>query len=70
MITIGMLNTPIIKPIMGKRCMFLDMLSKLALFDNLCTGIIVKNEIISIIDLITKKYRPPINTVQENNNWR
>ena len=70
MITIGMLNTPIIKPIMGKRCMFLDMLSKLELFENLCTGIIVKNEIISIIDLITKKYRPPINAVQENNNWR
>ncbi len=70
MITIGILNTPIIKPIMGKRCMFLDMLSKLEFFENLCTGIIVKNEIISIIDLITKKYRPPINTVQENNNWR
>ena len=69
MIAIGVLNKPIIKPIIGKRCMFLDMLSKLVLFENLCTGIIVKNEISSSIDLITKKYRPPINTVQENNNW-
>jgi hypothetical protein len=43
--------------------MLLDTHSKLALFENLCTGIIVKNEIISIRDLKTKKYRPPINTV-------
>ncbi len=70
MVAIGMLNTPIIRPIMGKRCILLDMLSKLALFENLCTGIIVKNEIISIMDLMTKKYRPPVDTVQEYNKWR
>lgn len=70
MTTIGILNIPIIKPIMGKRCIFLDMFSKLVSFENLCTGIIVKKEIISIMDLITKKYRPPINTIQENNNWK
>ncbi len=45
-----------IKPIRGKRCIFLDMFSKpLSLDGLLATGIIVKNEINPIKGLKTKK---------------
>ncbi len=45
------------------------MFSKSLFLEILSTGIIVKNDIISNMDLTIKEYRPPSQTIQKDNDW-